>query len=154
MRIWSRTAGGDSVRDPRSCRSAWLAGTFPALTVGLAMLALGAAGCATGGGGGGTSLTRGDITREEIETTSVDDVMEAISLLRPQWLRYRPARTPYDMTPVVGVVIDGMTGRTREDLAQIPVGQVERISFLNASDATIRYGTGYGGGAIVLVTRN
>ncbi len=112
---------------------------------------------ATGGGTGeGSSRTTGrdaDITREELESTTVDDAMEAVSLLRPHWLRARPARTINDPSPVVGVVIDGLAHSTRDDLAQLPIGQVERISFLNAGDATIRYGTGFTGGAIIVTTR-
>jgi len=79
--------------------------------------------------------------------------MEAISLLRPQWLRSRPSRTPANPNPVVGVVIDGRVQSTREDLAQIPIGDVQLIEFMSAADATIRFGTGYGGGAIVVTTR-
>lgn len=94
-----------------------------------------------------------DITPEELESTTVDDAMEAVSLLRPHWLRARPARTMNDPSPVVGVVIDGMARATRSDLAQLPIGQVERISFMSASDATIRFGTGYTGGAIIVTTR-
>ena len=122
--------------------------------VAATLLALGGGvGCASPGGGGLSTRGSGDITREELEATSVDDAMEAISLLRPQWLRTRPARTPSDPVPVVGVVIDNMARATREDLAQLSIGQVERITFMNAADATIRFGTGYTGGAIVVTTR-
>ncbi len=121
--------------------------------VAVALLALVGGGACASAGGPRASLGQGDITPEELAGTSVNDVMEAISLLRPQWLRSRPTRTINDPEPVVGVVIDGMARGTREELAQIPIGQVERISFLNAADATIRYGTGYTGGAIILTTR-
>ena len=115
---------------------------------------VGGVACAsTGGGSMGSPSRDGDITREELEATTVDDAMEAVSLLRPQWLRARPARTPNDPIPVVGVVIDGMARSTRDDLAQLPIGQVERISFMSAADATIRFGTGYTGGAIIVTTR-
>lgn len=110
--------------------------------------------CASTGEGGRLSTRgSGDITREELEATSVDDAMEAVVLLRPHWLRTRPARTPSDPSPVVGVVIDNMARATREDLAQLSIGEVERISFMNAGDATIRFGTGYTGGAIIVTTR-
>lgn len=109
--------------------------------------------CATAGEGSTSSSRRNEITLEELEATSVDDVMEAISLLRPQWLRARPARTPADPNPVVGVVIDGRVNSRREDLAQISITDVARIQFMNAADATIRFGTGYGGGAIIVTTR-
>ena len=110
--------------------------------------------CATTAGESSTSASRrNEITPEELQTTSVDDVMEAISLLRPQWLRSRPSRTPANPNPVVGVVIDGRVQSRREDLAQIPISDVARIQFLNAADATIRYRTGDSGGAIVVTTR-
>ena len=122
--------------------------------VATALFALiGGGACASVGEGSTSATSRGDITREELEGTSVDDVMEAISLLRPQWLRARPARTFNDPVPVVGVVIDGIPRGSRERLAEIPIGQVERISFMNAADATIRFGTGHTGGAILLTTR-
>jgi len=124
-----------------------------ALVAAALAVVLGGAACSTTGEGSTSSHGRGDITREELETTSVDDAMEAISLLRPQWLRARPARTISDPTPIVGVVIDGMAHSTREDLAQLPIVQVEVISFMNAGDATIRFGTGFTGGAIVVTTR-
>lgn len=129
-------------------------GTRATMFVLAAFVALGgASACATTGEGSTSSSRRNEITLEELEATSVDDVMEAIALLRPQWLRARPARTPADPNPVVGVVIDGRVNSTREDLAQISITDVARLQFLNAADATIRFGTGYGGGAIVLTTR-
>ncbi len=114
---------------------------------------IGGVACASTGEGSLSTRGSGDITRAELAATSVDDAMEAIALLRPQWLRARPTRTPNNPIPVVGVVIDNMARATREDLAQLPIGQVERISFMNAADATIRFGPGYGGGAIIVTTR-
>lgn len=113
----------------------------------------GATACATTGEGSSPTSRRNQLTPEELQETSVDDVMEAISLLRPQWLRSRPSRTPANPNPVVGVVIDGRVQSTREDLAQIPIGDVHLIEFMSAADATIRFGTGYSGGAIVVTTR-
>jgi len=128
--------------------------TKPTLLVAAMLLTLGGGtACASSGEGSLSTRGSGDITREELEATSVDDAMEAISLLRPRWLRARPARTPNDPIPVVGVVIDNMARATRDDLASLPIGQVERISFMSAADATIRFGTGYTGGAIVVTTR-
>ena len=129
------------------------AATVMALAGGWACVSTGETGEGMGDGSPRTTGRDADITREELEATTVDDAMAAVSLLRPHWLRTRPARTFVDPSPVVGVVIDGMARSTREDLAQLPIGQVERISFLNAADATIRYGTGHTGGAIVVTTR-
>lgn len=128
--------------------------TKATLLVAATLLTLGGgASCASSGEESLSTRGSGDITREELEATSVNDAMEAISLLRPRWLRARPARTPYDPIPVVGVVIDNMARATRDDLASLPIGQVERISFMGAADATIRFGTGYTGGAIIVTTR-
>ena len=119
-----------------------------------AFVALGGANaCATAGEGSTPSSRRNEITRAELEETMVDHVMDAVSLLRPQWLRARPMRTPGNPEPVVGVVVDGRVQGTLEDLAQIPISEVARIQFFNAADATIRFGTGYTGGAIVVTTR-
>ena len=112
-----------------------------------------ASACAVGSLGSGPSGTRDEITRQELEELNADDVMEAVTLLRPHWLRFRPMRTPGTPEPVVGVVVDGRPRGTRADLAQIPIGTVERIQFMSAADATIRFGTGYTGGAIVVTTR-
>ena len=114
-------------------------------------LVLPLAGCASSGTGGGGSSD--DITREDLETVSADNAMEVVSLMRPRWLRARPARTISDPTPVVGVVIDGRPRGSLDDLAQIRRENIERISFMSASDATIRYGTGFTGGAVVVTTR-
>lgn len=121
--------------------------------VGLLTLALvlPTTGCASSGTSGGGSSD--DITREDLETVSADNAMEVVSLMRPRWLRARPARTINDPTPVVGVVIDGRPRGSLDDLAQIRRENIERISFMSASDATIRYGTGFTGGAVVVTTR-
>ena len=83
---------------------------------------------------------------EELEGLSVSHTMDAISLLRPRWLRARGSTS-------VGVVIDGRMHQTRDDLAQIPIAIVERITFMTPADATARYGTGFFAGAIVVTTR-
>lgn len=126
----------------------------PAPLAATALVAAGlASACAVGSSGSGPSGTRDEITRQELEELNADDVMEAVTLLRPHWLRFRPMRTPGTPEPVVGVVVDGRPRGTRADLAQIPIGTVERIQFMSAADATIRFGTGYTGGAIVVTTR-
>ncbi len=114
-------------------------------------IAVSLAGCASGGSG--ESRSTDDILREDLEASSAETAMEVVTLLRPQWLRARPARTPTDATPTVGVVIDGRPRGSLDDLAQIRREIIERISFMSATDATIRWGTGFTGGAIVVTTR-
>ena len=100
--------------------------------------------CASTGEGSTTSRGRGDITSEEIQATSVDDAMEVISLLRPQWMRGRSAGAT--------IVINGQRS-TRDRLATVPVGSIVRIEFMSAADATTRFGTGFFDGAIVVTLR-
>ena len=133
----------------RQCHSRTL-GVTPVALVAVFL----ASACAAGTPGSGHPGSSHDvITRGELEELNADDVMEAITILRPRWLRFRPMRTPGTPEPVVGVVMDGRPRSTRSDLAQIPIGSVERIEFMSAADATIRYGTGYAGGAIIVTTR-
>lgn len=114
--------------------------------VGAAMLLTLAGGlsCASTGEGSTASRGRGDITQAEIQATSVDDAMEAISLLRPQWMRGRSSGAT--------IVIDGQRSN-RDRLATIPIGSIVRIEFMSAADATTRFGTGFFDGAIVVTLR-
>lgn len=105
---------------------------------------LGGLACASAVGEGSTGTRRGDITQEELETVSVDDAMEAISLLRPQWMRGRSSAAT--------IVINGQRSN-RERLATVPVGSIVRIAFMSAADATTRFGTGFFEGAIVVTLR-
>lgn len=119
-----------------------------------ALLLAAALGCAAGASGGPSGPgSRDQITREELADLNVDDVMSAVSLLRPRWLRFRPMRTPGSPEPVVGVVIDGQPRGSIADLEMMSIWNVELVRFMTAADATIRYGTGYTGGAIVVTTR-
>ena len=102
---------------------------------------------------GATNSRNDDIVAADLVDVSANDAMEVVTLLRPQWLRARPARTPGSPVPVVGVVVDGRPRSTRADLAQIPAAMIERMSFMSAADATIRYGTGFSGGAIIVTTK-
>lgn len=140
---------------PAARRRLWAAppGRAPAAALVLAVVSLLGAACAVGARESGPSSTRNLITRAELDELNADDVMEAVSILRPHWLRFRPMRTPGTPNPVVGVVVDGQPRGSRSDLAQIPIGTVERILFMTAADATIRFGTGFTGGAIVVTTR-
>ena len=124
-----------------SCRKATL--TFLA-AFGLATLATA---CASGAGGErGPRRDPNLLTAEELAEYASLNCLEAVRRLRSRWLQGR-AGDPM-------VVRDGTRmGLAEEFLPQIPVGDVESIRFLNATDATMRYGTGVAGGAIVVTTR-
>lgn len=100
--------------------------------------------CVSTGEGSTAPRGRGDITAEELEGVSADDAMEALSLLRPQWMRGRSSAAT--------IVINGQRS-TRDRLATIPLGSIVRIAYMSAADATTRFGTGFFDGAIVVTIR-
>jgi len=113
-------------------------------------LALTLAGCAGGGGASG-STPRGSSTRivaDELTTVAELDLFTAIGRLRPTWLR------PGSRGTLPGVIVDGtpQAGGV-ESLRSFRASDVGQIQFMNSSDATTRYGTGYTAGAIVVSTR-
>ena len=121
----------------------------------LCVLALGLAGCASAGGsaaggdrqGGYRSSNRIDAT--ELTSMAELDVYQAITRLRPTWLRTSQG----GHTPVV--VLDGSPQTGGPDmLRSFRVADVTALAFMNASDATTRFGTGYAAGAILVTTRH
>ena len=87
----------------------------------------------------------------KIEDTSVLTAKQAIRRLRPQWLRPRAVSIGGPQTPAVfqdGVPMGGL-----EVLEDLDVKDLQELRFLSSSDATNRYGTGYPGGIIMVMTR-
>jgi hypothetical protein len=120
------------------------------LAVPLLALALFATGCAaaTSGGGGGS----GRITAEALEAVNVQDAFMAVQRLRPQWLRSR-GPTSINRSEALAVFLDNARMGGVEQLRNIPVSSIESIEYLDASEATQRWGTGYTRGAILVTTR-
>jgi hypothetical protein len=100
------------------------------------------------------------ISLEEIEAVrdQTDDAMGIIQRLRPQYLRARGATSLGNAAggraiPYARVVVDGMPRGELSVLTQIPAMTVKEIRYLGASEASVRFGTGYDGGAILVTTR-
>lgn len=106
------------------------------------------AGCASGGGEGGTRSDPNLITAEELANYTSLTCLEVIQRLRPRWLQRRGS----EQNPVV--YQDGSRIGFAEDvLAGMVVTTVESMRYLDSSNATTRYGTGHGAGAIEVTTR-
>ena len=117
-----------------------------------AALALTLAGCAGAGGGAAAGgARRGSSTRivaDELATVAELDLFGAVNRLRPTWLRPQSRGT----LPVV--VVDGTPQAGGVDaLRSMRAADVSELEYMNASDATTRYGTGYTAGAIIVSTR-
>jgi len=116
----------------------------------VAALALSAVvtGCASGGAGGdGTPrASRDRIVAEELAPLQQLNAFEVVQRLRPAWLRIRAGNLP-------AVVLDGtpLEGGT-ETLRTYRVGEIRELRYLSPADATMRFGTGYPAGAILIIT--
>lgn len=108
------------------------------------------AGCASGSGGGGGGSSRSSSNRlvaADMANQQELDLYQAIRQLRGRWLTSRGRGTPK-------VLVDGgaRAGGVQE-LQNIRVSEVQEVEFMSASDATLRFGTGYDAGAIIVTTR-
>ncbi|MFN0182005.1 MAG: hypothetical protein ACKVZ0_24645 [Gemmatimonadales bacterium] len=100
------------------------------------------------------------ISFEEIEAVrgQMATAYDIVSRLRPQYLRGRGANSFGNAaggkrTALPQVVLDGSPYGEIATLSQISAMLVKEIRFLGTGDASIKYGTGYDGGAIVVSTR-
>ena len=109
-----------------------------------AIVALTSHACASTGEGAPGPRSTGDITPAELEATSATHAMDALLLLRPQWLRARNGSAT--------VVVNGQRS-DRDRLVQIPIRSIARVTFMTPADATTRFGTGFFNGAIVVTLR-
>jgi hypothetical protein len=101
-------------------------------------------------GAGGRAV----ITRAELLENSDRNAFEAVRRLRPSWLRYRgqsvltgPEREG------LRIYLNGAYYGDAQALSNLQVIDVEEMRFLDAREATLRYGTGHTVGAIVVSTR-
>lgn len=127
------------------------------ITAGAVLLTLAA--CATGGAtrnnrakGSRNVITSAELRAAPNATTALD----AVRRLRPQFLQTRGDVTlgngaPNSPLPIV--FVDGQRYGTVADLRSIRTGDIEEIRYFSASDATLRWGTGYPHGVIEVVTR-
>ena len=95
------------------------------------------------------------ITRAQLEERGGDTAYQAIERLRRNWLRpnRRGAASFRGGSTFARVVVDGTLRGELFELERMSSNDVESIRFLSAPDATIKYGTGYPGGAIEVTTR-
>lgn len=117
-------------------------------TLSLALL-LSAAGCGGGSGAAparpaGSSADR--IVEEELTTLHQLSALEAVRRLRPRWLQTRTGSPPR-------VHVDGNPIGTSENLNSLRAADVQEMLYLNAADATTRFGTNYISGVILVTTR-
>jgi hypothetical protein len=118
----------------------------------LLILASAVAACSTAGTAGtaGSRSPRNIITAEDIASTPVATAYDLVQRLRPDFLRTRGSNQVHNQAQVY---VDGIHLGALNTLRTIRAGEVLGIRYLNAVDATTRYGTGHPGGVIEVQTR-
>lgn len=111
-------------------------------------VALGSAGCASGGGGTSrpAGATSNRIVQAELDALPQMNALRAIERLRATWLRTRSGDAPQ-------LYVDGARRGNINDLMSIMSNEIAQMEYLSASDASNRYGTGHTGGAILVTSR-
>ncbi|MGH7568442.1 MAG: TonB-dependent receptor plug domain-containing protein [Gemmatimonadales bacterium] len=100
------------------------------------------------------AASRDVITQSEIQNANVATAYDVVARLRGHWLRRRGAVSIQEPNAgeVVVFVNEVRTGGA-EVLRGIRTDETREIRYLNGPDATIRYGTGFGGGVIQVFTK-
>ncbi|HEV2734568.1 MAG TPA: hypothetical protein VGV85_06995 [Longimicrobiaceae bacterium] len=109
------------------------------------------------------------ISQEEIEAASASDLYELVQRLHPEWLRERGVQShsqtgkvsgggaaPTVVTPGLPTILvyqDNARLGGVEALRVIPVADAGTVQFLNAAQATYRFGIGHSNGVILVTTR-
>lgn len=94
------------------------------------------------------------IEADAIAQISVNDAYQIVQNLRPAWLRTRGTISIQNPRASEAVVyLDGLSYGDLGSLRQISAGDVERMEYISASDATTRFGTGHAGGIIMVTTK-
>lgn len=125
----------------------------------IAALLVLSAGCASSPSSSSDGVSPGDrsiLTFEEIEKsrTSNWSAYDLISYLRPEFFRSRGRMTLAEgVSTTAKVYLDGVAYGNIDQLRQFTAEHVFSVVFLNASDATTRFGMNNTAGAIVVTTR-
>jgi len=130
-------------------------GVFVQLRKLLAVVLL-CGGCAspTPGGAGVSSRNRGVLVSAEIAQSSGVTAYDVLAQLRPEYLRSRGQSSLTDTGPATAVVyIDNVLMGSLSALRNLDAQAMSRVEYLNASDATTRFGTDHNGGAILVFTK-
>ena len=92
------------------------------------------------------------LTAAEIAPHDMTTAMELIQQLRPAWLRTRGTRS-FGGPISPRVIVDALTPQDASILGTIHRDSILEMRYLTPQEATLRYGTGFPAGAIVVRTK-
>jgi hypothetical protein len=94
------------------------------------------------------------LTEEDIEGSTAADAYELVRQLRPNWLHRRGPTSVRDRTAGQMIVyVDGTRWGGVAELRNFRTDQLRQLHYLSGPEATMRFGTGHGGGVIEITTR-
>jgi hypothetical protein len=109
--------------------------------------------CVSAEGSSGIRRDPDLIVAEELAEHSTMMLADAIRQLRPRWLRVRGAPSiEFGGNRTVAVVVDGGAPQDWAILDSLRPDQVQSVRYHNASDATMRWGTGFPNGLVEVTT--
>ena len=120
-------------------------------SVSVIALALLAVSCSTARTGSAVSRSSNVVTAAELDGISYLSGLEAVRRVRPNWLRVR-GRATMSRGSYAGIRLY-VDGRRRDDLGElegIRASDISEMRFLSGRQATTRYGTDHGDGAILV----
>jgi hypothetical protein len=91
------------------------------------------------------------ITAEQIEQSTATNAYDLVQNLRPRWLQVRGMTGA--PTGETAVYLDGTRFGEIDALRRLNARGLRSLEFLNPTEATNRFGTGHGHGAILITTR-
>jgi len=121
------------------------------LVCSVVLLATSCAVASQSGDGNSRSQTR--LSHADLENTSELTLYDAIQRLRPRWLRPRGTNSARGPARIV-VYLNNVRVGGVSYLHDLAVESVQEVSFINASDATTRWGIGVAGGVILVISRS
>jgi hypothetical protein len=98
------------------------------------------------------SARREVLTAAEIVAARVTDVYQAVSQLRPEFLRRRGETMLAYPASAVQVYVDDLPFGTSDALRLIPLDQVRLIRYISPVEADLRFGGRHPAGAILVTT--
>jgi hypothetical protein len=124
-----------------------------------AVLVLAGACASSGAAGGSASTNRSVITEAELPTSGPESAYDAISRLRPEYLRPKVAQS-FNLRDSAGVtvaapepalLINGQRAGELSDLRQVAATSIRSVRYYTIEQAKRKFGMQYGGGAIEVV---
>jgi len=130
------------------------------MTIARALLVLtlttaGTIGCAGAAKQGATSNSgRNQLTRAQLGATNSNNLYEAISKLRPEWLTSRGPTSVTNSTPTaVDVFMNGSMLGNADYLKELGILDVSEVRYWDAASASARFGMGHPRGVIEITRK-